>query len=195
MSAPTNPTQDLTGKKIGCWFEVAYAGQRGEDHYWRCMCRASLAEKVIPERDILDRKVNEVSVVPQHWGEACDNPTGWIYGEWTVVGPAGGQAPPPPGPAGPVWRCRCACGAERDIPQSALMSVEPPTLSCGCRPDAEARAELRQKKWQAREGWAEACGAARRRRSERKLDKKWTRHMERALRSFQRAWSAALPRT
>ena len=63
MSAPTNPTRDLTGKNIRSWFVVAYAGQRDGVHYWRCMCRASLAEKVVAEPDILDRKVNALSSI------------------------------------------------------------------------------------------------------------------------------------
>src|SRR5438105_15202443 len=83
--------RDLTGRNIRSWFVVSYAGQRDEAGYWKCMCRESLAEKIIPEREILDRKVNALSSMISRWREAWNNPNGWIYGEWTVIGLAGQQ--------------------------------------------------------------------------------------------------------
>jgi 5-methylcytosine-specific restriction endonuclease McrA len=153
------------------------------------MCRASLAEKVIAERDIRDRKVNVLSSIYRRWKEALENPTGWIYGEWTVIGPAGEHAPKPPGEQGPLWRCRCICGAERDIPASTLTrtSISPSMLSCGCRPDAEVLDELRAKWRQAQTGFVQAMGRHRRRGRERQFDEKWTQAMQLALCCFQPA--------
>jgi 5-methylcytosine-specific restriction endonuclease McrA len=188
MSAPANPIRDLTGKNIRCWFVVSYAGERDGVRYWRCMCRAYLmAEKVIPETDLLDRKVNSLSSFMGLLQEAEESPADWIYGEWTVLGPAGKHLPETPSEPELFWRCRCTCGTERDIPQSALTSVEPQTLSCGCRPNAEVRGEMREKKWQAYRGFVQAWGAAWRHKSERECDKEWTREMDQSLRRFQTA--------
>lgn len=208
--APTNLAHDLTGKNIRCWFVVAYAGQRDGVHYWKCMSRASLAEKVVAEQEILDRKLNEVSEVPNHWTEAEKNRTGWIYGEWTVVGPASTPLKCRKNP-GPFWKCRCICGKEKDISQSDLKSIAsfskftivrqnekniskrdlksagPTALCCGCRSEAEVREELWWRKKLASEGWKNECDAVYRHTRERQFDKKWTREMERSLRRFQPA--------
>ena len=179
MSAPINPTRDLTGKNIRCWFVVAYAGLRDGVHYWRCMCRASLKEKIVAEPDILDRKVNALISIHHRWQELEKNPSGWIYGEWTVLDPAGEFASDlPSGPAG-IWRCRCSCGAEREIRQADLTSRQ--TLSCGCRPDAEVQAELQVKWRHAKRGFSKEMSANSRRHLERRFDSKWTDAMQRAL--------------
>lgn len=182
--APTHVHRDLTGKKIRCWFVVGYAGQSGGSHYWRCMCRASLAEKIIAEREILDRKLNVVSEFPDHWEEAGKNPTGWIYGNWTVIGHANTPLKLRK-KLGPFWKCRCICGTARDIAQDDLIRRQ--MVCCGCRPQVEVREELEWKKKLARDGWKKACDAVYRRYRERRFDKKWTRDMERAIRSFQLA--------
>jgi 5-methylcytosine-specific restriction endonuclease McrA len=191
MSAHTSPNHDLTGKNIRSWFVVAYAGKRDGVRYWRCMCRHGnldfqiLAEKVITEQEILDPEVNTLFSGEDRWWEAVVNPIGWIYGQWTVIGPAGEHAPEQPGDSAALWKCRCICGKERDIPHGLLYWGR--NLSCGCRPDAEVRAELLKKQWQAKQRYAQARAGARRRLRESKLDKKWTRDMERSLRNFQPA--------
>jgi uncharacterized protein (TIGR02996 family) len=185
MSDPTNPIQNLAGKNIRSWFVVCYAGQREGIRYWKCMCRASLAEKIIAERAILDHKCNSLLTIYPRWKEALDNPSDWIYGEWTVLErvsrPQAGRSRSPT-----LWRCRCKCGKEMDIPQDDLAKLGlPTTLSCGCRPDTEIRADLARKRCEARKGFNEACHKAWRRADERLHDNKWTHDMERALRAFQ----------
>lgn len=50
---------------------------------------------------------------------------GQCFGAWTVIAEAPrGHSP------GVRWRCRCACGQERDVYQSALRSGD--SKSCGC---------------------------------------------------------------
>src|SRR5262249_21378956 len=103
--------------------------------------------------------------------------------------------------------CRWSGGIERDIAQRLLtwgpmiawcapwyQVLDGPvgatwarTLSCGCRPDMEVRAVLQKKQFEARQGFAQARGRARRRLRETKHDKKWTRDMESGLRKFQPA--------
>jgi hypothetical protein len=68
------------------------------------------------------------------------NLTGRVFGRWTVLG----RAPRVPGQR-ETWRCRCACGTERDIPGWRLWHGK--TRSCGCL----ARDILRQKRpWRRR---------------------------------------------
>jgi 5-methylcytosine-specific restriction endonuclease McrA len=206
MSAPKGPKQNLIapGKTIRSWFVVADAGERHGVRYWRCMCRVNLAERIIAESEILDKEVNSWLCADRRSGESLKNPSGWIYGKWTVIGPTG-EYVSVAGYAEPIWRCRCTCGTEKDIPRHVLtLGWNLPfgsdtvvgadgnvhwtwgsTLSCGCRTDAEVRAELQKIRLQARNRRAEDRGAAIRRERERKLDKKWTFAMERALRSFQ----------
>lgn len=183
--APTNLKRDLTGKNIGCWFVVAYAGQRDGVHYWRCMSRASLAEKVVAEREILDRKLNVVSEVPDHWTEAEKNPIGWIYGEWTVLG-LSIYFVDQFGKEQRFWKCHCICGTESYISKDGLHTERTPCC-CGCRSEAEVQETLWWRKRLAREGWKNACDTAKRCRRERHFDKNWTCDMERALCRFQPA--------
>ena len=61
------------------------------------------------------------------------------------------------------------------------------TPCCGCRAEEEIREELHAKQRLAKEGWNKASAAVHRRIQERRLDKKWTREMENAIRRFQSA--------
>lgn len=173
-SASTKPKRDLTGRNIRRWFVVDYADQRDGVDFWRCMCRSSLAEKVVSEREILDRKLNVMSEAPDNWKETSENPMGWIFGEWEVIGPAATPLTLCKKP-GPFWKCRCICGTEREIAKDDLMWG--PTVCCGCRSDKEVRSERNAKQNLARGGWNNRL----------RLDKNWTRTMERALRRFQQA--------
>jgi hypothetical protein len=206
MSAPKGPKQNLIapGKTIRSWVVVADAGERHGIRYWRCMCRVNLAERIVAESEILDKEVNSWLCAGRRWWESLTNPSGWIYGKWTVIGPTGEDVSVA-GHASPIWRCRCTCGTEKDIARDVLtlgwnlpdgsdtvLGVDGndhwtwgSTLSCGCRTDAEVRAELQKIRLQARHRRAGDRGAAIRRDRERKLDKKWTPAMGRALRSFQ----------
>jgi 5-methylcytosine-specific restriction endonuclease McrA len=208
MSARNGPKQNLIapGKTSRSWFVVADAGERDGIRYWRCMCRVTLAERIIAESEILDKEVNSWLCADGRLGDSLTNPSGWIYGEWTVIGPTG-EYVSVGGRADPIWRCRCTCGTEKDIARDVLTRgwnlpfgsdtvydadwnahwTWGSTLSCGCRTDAEVRAELQKIRLQARKRRAEDRGAAKRREMERKLDKKWTVAMDRALRNFQPA--------
>jgi len=201
----SEPDHDLTGKNIRSWFVVACAGERDGVRVWRCMCRVTLAEKVIGESDILDQEVNSWLCAGRRFWESLENPSGWIYGAWTVIAPTGEYATVPGYAAEPIWRCRCTCGTEREIPRHVLtlgwnlsagsdsvIGIDGKvhwtwgsTLCCGCRLEAEVRNELQKIRLRARNRRAEDRGAAIRRERERKLDKKWTPAMDRALRSFQ----------
>src|SRR6266849_9795573 len=178
---PTGPARDLSGKKVRCWYVVAYAGQRDGVHYWKCMSRATFAEKVVAERDIISPKANALSSVFARCREAELNPTGWIYGEWTVVGPGEEYDHAPDRKRDSIWKCRCTCGTERDMRKSELRKFR--SLSCGCRPHEEVRAERQLKVRQAYEGFEKACAAARRSAVRRELDSGWTPEMEQALRA------------
>jgi hypothetical protein len=143
------------------------------------MCRASLKEKVVAEPDILDRKVNALISIYHRWQELEKNPSGWIYGEWTVLGPASEYTLDLPEEPGAIWRCRCSCGTERDIQKAVLTSRQ--ALSCGCRPDAEVEAELQAKWRHAKRGFSKEMSDISRRHLERRFDSKWTDSMQRAL--------------
>jgi 5-methylcytosine-specific restriction endonuclease McrA len=185
MSDPTNPTRDLTaGRGIGYWLVMAYAGERNGVRCWKCICCKHRSEKLVAEQDLLDRKVDALFSHPWDSEECCRCQSGSVYGEWTVIGQAT-QHETGAGECSTLWKCRCVCGAERDIPESDLSELR--TLSCGCRPDAEVRVELGRWHGRARKRLCHAGAAAKRRSRERGLDNRWTRDMEAALRRCQTA--------
>ena len=132
------------------WFVVCGSLRRVRDgrHYWRCMCRSQWFpyEKLVAEQDIRDKKLNTVLSWGIWVGDWRKNSTDWILesGHCDRTGEsARGRGGEPP----TLWRCRCVCGMERDIPHSDLTSWR--TLSCGCRPDADVRTELQLKQREA----------------------------------------------
>jgi HNH endonuclease len=183
MSAPTIPTPDLTGKRFGWWYVVAYAGQRDGVNYWQCQCCLHVFEKVVAEPDILNRKTDPLSKRP------CDCPkpnglsAGCICGLWTVIELADqDKGRPSRGRALMAsWKCRCACGTKRALKEEDLIRFRP--LSCGCRPDQELRREWWSRRQRAWHSFSKAMNRAAR----QKRDSKWTRAMRDALRALQPA--------
>jgi hypothetical protein len=185
MTAPASkPPRDLAGKIKDWWLVLAYVCQHRGDHYWRCMCRNHLAEKVIRERDITDREVNRLSSPLCPCQKPRGNLSGCFFGEWEVLWLTATQAVAPRR----LWKCRCSCGTQRDVPEDELAPGCPSeTLSCGCRPKEEVLAVLGPIRDRAAAGLYQACSRASLGRRRRLLDEGWTPDMEGALCTFQPA--------
>src|SRR5258708_18659624 len=179
--ATLRPFRDLTGKKYGWWYVVAYAGELNGVHLWRCMCRGDLLEKIVPEREIRNKRINALYLQCR-----CQLPrgnlVGCICGQWTVFGQTSNANPQGLERMGLFWKCRCACGNEREISSEEITSRR--TLSCGCRTDDEVRMELRPRRVAAATGLYSAWLRASLDRMRRVHDE-WTSEMEDALLAFQ----------
>jgi RNA polymerase sigma-70 factor (ECF subfamily) len=142
MSSPTTkPTHDLTGRRFGHWYVMAYAGQRDGTHYWKCRTPLFLIDMVLPEPDIRQRKVDP--------GRQYQALTGCIFGLWEVLQIAGPrQASSSRKRPMRQCHCRCTCGSERTIKEDDLTCGR--TLSCGCQPTEvlqKERGAWRAKVW------------------------------------------------
>lgn len=63
--------------------------------------------------------------------ESNRNPlsSGMTFGQWTLLEPSRTQQN-----TASAWRCRCSCGKEEDVPESALLDGS--SSSCGCKKTA-----------------------------------------------------------
>lgn len=111
---------DLTGKVIGNWLVLAYAGNLK----WICEC-------------INCGELHEVYGYSLRNGtsKSCGcsqliDITGQTFGEWTALEYIGKG----------YWRCRCSCGTYRDIKSYQLRRGE--TNSCGCKKSKYYRSKL-----------------------------------------------------
>ncbi len=178
MTIPTPDPTKLTGTRRGWWYVVAPAGQRDGVSILHCVCCQHGVERLIPEQKICDRKTNSLNQPCR-----CKDPAGVftdrIFGLWTVLGPAGRPAEVAPGGNGPLWECRCACGATKAVAHEDLDSGR--SLCCGCRPDIAVFRDRHTRRRQAA-GRLKKAGMD---GSRTRLDQEWTREMEKALRVHQ----------
>ncbi len=182
MKTPASKAADLTGKRLGCWYVVAHAGQREEVNFWQCICCKDGVTRVVAEPDIRDRKTNSLDL-PCRCQEPPGDLTDHVYGLWTVVGPAGPRQVRPVDGGVRLWKCRCACGTCSVFTEKTLKSWR--VWSCGCRPEKEVRREWESNQRRAYDR-VYGPGSSQRTRSEReKLDCGWTAEMKKALYAFQ----------
>jgi hypothetical protein len=182
MSTPPVPTRELTGKRIGWWYIVAFAGQRDGVNYWQGHCCHHGRERVLAETDLLNQKNDPLRQQPclcrKLEGELAD----FIFGLWTVIELAdGGKRRAFIQRGLRLWKCRCACGTESAIQERDLTSWQ--TLSCGCRPEQVISAELGSRHQRAWKSFSQAM----RRIGRRERDSRWTPEMDHALRTLQPA--------
>jgi 5-methylcytosine-specific restriction endonuclease McrA len=186
MSPPRpNLSHDLTGKNKGLWHVVAYCGELQGVRYWKCMLRGDGPERLVAERDIVNRRVNSLSRIWRPLKEAELDPTGWIYGAWEVVERLDNGSPEHAENKETIYKCRCECLTVKEIPRSDLRSLR--TLSCGCRPHDELLAEYRTRLRQSCKGLDKEFMRACRESLRSRCDVGWTREKEQALQEFQQS--------
>jgi 5-methylcytosine-specific restriction endonuclease McrA len=135
-------------------------------------------ERLIPEPKLCDRKSNSPDQ-PCRCEERADQLADRVFGLLTVTGPVPPAAQLGEGKDPRRWHCRCACGREVVVPHEDLISDC--LLSCGCRPPAEVRKELKARRSRAVNRWFKSW----KRSGREQVDKGWMPAMERALRAFQ----------
>lgn len=113
--------ENLTGKQIGEWTVLEYAG----NGKYRCKCSCD-KEKLVSAYLLL----NNLSKSCGHGTTGFKDLMGENFGEWTVIEYAGNQH----------WTCRCSCGTIRDVATTSLINKL--STNCGCK----NRIELTNKK-------------------------------------------------
>jgi hypothetical protein len=160
MTTPRHHSAIRPGKRFGVWYVVAFAGQREGIDFWQCICCRHDVERLFAAPTLPGLKTNEL------WPDCRCRPqpgglTDYVYGLWTVIGPAEPPQESPRTDDGRSWKCRCACGTERVLKEEVLAAGR--SLSCGCRPENEVRKELKAKGWTANERlwkWRQSLGRA-----------------------------------
>lgn len=111
--------QSLRGKRVGDWEVIGFVGMRGHMRFWRCRCRCGYERDFStsylntggPSRCPLCRKALRGAAE----AELVALLVGRTFGDYTVLCLIGRNKY-----GSRVWRCRCACGYERDFITSYL---------------------------------------------------------------------------
>lgn len=106
----TSKLIDITGQDFGDWHVICYY----KDKFWCCKCNKCGAERLI--RGHLLR--NGTAIPCKHTGR--EPAVIKKFGEWEVIDRVEGTT---------KWRCKCSCGAVKDIEAAALLSGA--SKSCG----------------------------------------------------------------
>ena len=138
MTITPNPKQNLIGLSFGRWSVIDYAGYRGRNHYWCCICscgeRRDVASGSLTKGASTScgcRKQEELS------RRRFVDITACRFGRLVAIRPVEPRTRPI------KWVCSCECGASLETLGSALRSGR--TLSCGCL--SRQRASERGKHW------------------------------------------------
>ncbi len=118
---------DLTNKRFGAWLVLA-AGEprRHLQDIWRCSCDCGTERDVVGYTLKSGKSTSCGCVNHQTLAKAHRrNIAGERFGAWIVQAESGVNAHKKS-----VWRCKCDCGIERDIPYSSLISAT--STGCGC---------------------------------------------------------------
>lgn len=119
--------EDLTGKQIGEWKVLSYAGTNNGMTRWLCECSCT-KKKIVYAAKLK----NGMSKSCGHDKEFIDM-TGQTFGEWTVLEYVGNY----------YWRCRCSCNREKIVYGLSLRRGE--SKSCGHLSDFFRRQTLMAK--------------------------------------------------
>lgn len=126
---------DLTGQQFGYWTVLYRASDRinkngKHDTMWHCRCKCG-TEKDVAMTSLRGHTTSscgcyKMSVLSF---ENSRDLTGQVFGRWTVLYRADNRVTPK-GRSLRYWHCKCSCGREKDVVESALISGK--SVSCGC---------------------------------------------------------------
>lgn len=123
------PGIDLRGKTYGQWTVLDQPPVRRNNHwYWQCRCTCG-TEKQVSGTNLINKistRCRTCSATAAAHAKRLDL-TGETYGRWTVLGGARRHSN-----GARYWNCRCTCGHEQAVQQSALRSGES-TQCLACR--------------------------------------------------------------
>lgn len=167
------PIEDITGRKVGRLTVLRFACKRNGKPYWVCRCACGV-EKTVMGQSLRQQSVKSCGCL-QYAERSGKVKTGRRFGRLTVVARAAKKN---------FWLCRCDCGNECSVKNTALTSEH--TQSCGCfwLEQVTAAATIHGQAYT-----PEYTAMKARERLERKrcLDVEWTVAMDVALRELQTA--------
>lgn len=108
--------KDLTGKRFGRLTVQGEAYRKNNTIYWECKCDCGNTT-YLPTSSLTVGHTISCGCAKKKI-----DLTGKRFGRWTVLGRSKHNSR--------CWRCRCDCGTEKDVYQSALIYGK--SVSCGC---------------------------------------------------------------
>lgn len=122
---------DLTDQRFGRWtalYKVTLQSSSGSVDAWHCRCDCG-NESDVRTSSLFYGGSKSCGCLKKDVLTVFRDLTGQQFGRWTVLR----QSEPYVSPKGRVvrrWACRCSCGTERDVAETALLSGK--SVSCGC---------------------------------------------------------------
>lgn len=118
-------TKDISGQTFNYLTAIEPTGRYERRHViWRCRCVCG-KEIEAPINRITQGSVKSCGCKHERKGKAPEDLTGQTFGRLTALYPTGERYR-----SSVVWRCRCECGNEKDVPAVRLKTGH--TQSCGC---------------------------------------------------------------
>ena len=118
-------TKDIAGQSFNYLTAIEPTGHYDHRHViWRCRCVCG-KEIEAPINRITHGSVKSCGCKAERKGKAPEDLTGKKFGRLTALFPTGERFR-----SSIVWRCRCDCGNEKDVPAVRLKTGH--TQSCGC---------------------------------------------------------------
>jgi hypothetical protein len=125
----------LVGRKYGLLRITAVHPQPDKTLRLDCTCACGKPVPDLSHQDVISGVIRDCGCLPRKRplrrrrsnGRRRHDLTGKTFGQWTVLR----HTTRPYGALGPtLWRCRCVCGVERDVPAGNLKNGS--SQSCGC---------------------------------------------------------------
>lgn len=111
-----NIRKDLTGQRFGKLIVIKEAYHKNNKIYWECKCDCGNAT-IVSTSLLTSGKTSSCGCAKKKI-----DLTGKKFGRWTVLERSKTN--------NQCWKCRCECGVEKDVYQSALINGK--SKSCGC---------------------------------------------------------------
>ena len=118
--------EDLTGRRFGYLEVTAPAEKRNGRVCWTCRCVCG-NEHIVSAHDLKAGKVKSCGCMHYWKGKGMRDISGQRFGRLTALYATGKRD----GRGSVYWHCRCDCGNETDVTESALLQGN--CRSCGCR--------------------------------------------------------------
>ena len=118
------PNSISVGQQYGHWTVLEDAGRVGSNHCYLCRCVCG-REKIVAGTSLRSGRSQSCGCQRDNGRSNGIDLTGQTFGLWQVIAPAERNAQ-----GRKQYLCRCACGNERIVLESALLSGH--SKSCGC---------------------------------------------------------------
>lgn len=122
--------KDISGQRFGHLTALYRTGEKRRDIYvWRCACDCG-KEKDVPISSLTGGFATSCGCAKRSYRKDI---TGQVFGSLTALEPTEKRFQ-----RSVIWRCRCVCGKECEVPTGRL--IQGKVKSCGCQSKPGTRA-------------------------------------------------------